>query len=557
MTQLQLNIGARSERGVRTHNNDAVSYWPTESLLLTSQCYAAVADGIGASRSAGEAARLACKTAVMHCAEDGGKTSPRTLLQQAFALSQQQVKTQCIEAMSTLTLIMTRADQLWLAYAGDTRLYRWRDGRLKCLTTDHRSVAAEMGGGLLRAVGLGVAITPDISRHTVQRHDRYAILTDGIYDAISPQRLHELLSQTDDAQRLAMQLIDEALQHGSQDNASALVIDVLESDAQVANQTVTTLASLPLASMPAPGEVIDHFAIESVLAKTRLHHLCVAIDRRRNEKVVIKFAAPSAQDPALARAMLLHEIHMGLQLRHPQLVLAKSPDAKRQTGLYAVFPHIAGKPLACRDRKRYGLRQLLRFGIELAELLQFLHQQQIVHGDIKPENILRGDDGKLYLIDFSVANRIDAFAATNPIGTPNYMAPELWQAHTPTPASDQFALAATLYQLASGGESPYGDIEVFSKPAFKHYQRLRAWRDDLPLWFDVVIERALQRDATARFANCHAFAEALRDGMHHGVGLTETRRRRSWLDRDPLSFYKNLSAALALICFLLLFLLLH
>jgi serine/threonine protein kinase len=390
----------------------------------------------------------------------------------------------------------------------------------------------------------------------VQKHDRYVVVSDGVYDAIPSKNLCHLLAAGDDASNLASRLIDEAMANATQDNATALVLDVLEIEQTLDGDQLARLSELPIAVMPALLSEIDDYRIDALLARTRTHDVCRATDLRTQEPVVIKFARTAQAPLEQIKANIIHELVLSARLHHPQWVVARSAYL-RQTALYRVYPFIAGKSLQGAQINRYGLRQLLRFGIELSQLLLPLHQQGVIHADIKPDNIMRGEDGKLYLIDFSVANECSAFSGGQMIGTPNFIAPEIWQGKSPSALSDQFALAATLYQLASGGATPFGEIEAFSQPTFKSYRSLREHRDDLPLWFDLLLQRALHPDPLQRFTDCHAFADALREGMQHGIGVAGPTRRRSYLERDPLTFYQTLSAVLALLLLLSWLLQLH
>jgi len=556
MSLIKLNTGVCSSAGVLPHNHDAYALWPRDSVALTPHFSAVLADGVGQSRKVADAAQAAVKLALQCCTQMPTTEAPRAQLQKVFDICNDWLRGALKKTYTTMTIAQIQGQRLWLAHVGDSRVYRWRDGQLNCLTVDHHSVSAEMGSGLTRALGLSATISPDIACFELARHDRYAILTDGVYEHLSRQQLQALLAQSGDADSTAKQLVAQALLH-SHDNASAIVFDVLELGAATTLDGVDVLRHLPLAPALNAGDVIDDYVIEALISQTRLHRIYRARDNVNQQTVAIKMTLPLAQDDARARAGLCHEITIAQPLRHPQLITALPPRRERQTCLYAVYPFIAGQTLVSHDIRRYGLRQLLRFGSELAELLHYLHQQQIVHADIKPDNILRGDDGHLYLIDFSIARTADVVSGDELSGTPNFIAPELWRGGAATAASDQFALAVALYSLATAGVAPYGDIEMFSQPSFKHYRPLREHRPDLPLWFDICLARALQGEPAQRYRDCQALADALRDGHRHGLGLEAPLRPPSWLEKDPLRFFQTLSVLLALLCAFLLWLHLH
>lgn len=556
MSSFQLNTGACSRAGLRAFNHDAYGLWPREALLTTSAFWAALSDGVGSSAEVLEVSRSAVKLALQSVSQQRDEQNSRESLSKAFVTANQWLRGAYKNRYATLTLLEIKNATLSVAHVGDTRLYRWRDGTLTCLTQDHRSVAADMGGGLTRALGLSEKIEPAICQFAIQKYDRYVLLSDGVYDCLSSAQLQTLLQQSDDAQAIADELVTQALQYGSQDNASALVVDVLELNIEFDANT-PEFETWPLSVPPSLGDNVDSYLIEALIAKTGSHHIFRALDKISGKHYALKFANDLPDRKMVARANLAHEIALGNHLRLPYLVTALSFNRQRQSGLYAVFDYIDGKTIQSRDARRYGLAQLLKIGITLAERVHQMHQIGYVHADIKPENILRGSDNELYLIDFSLARSIADATTASGGGTPTFMAPELWQDARVSAQSDQFALAVTLYALATVGQTPYGDIEIFSTPSFKHYRVLRELRPDLPVWFELVLIRALQRDPKQRYSDCRELANALKEGQQHGIGLSDVRRNASLLERDPLRFYQSLSLILGGISILFILLYLH
>ena len=157
------------------------------------------------------------------------------------------------------------------------------------------------------------------------------------------------------------------------------------------------------------------------------------------------------------------------------------------------MPFYAGTTLehALARHPRIGLETGIDLALKLCKAVHALHRQQIVHRDIKPDNVLLEPEGGLKLLDLGIA-RLPAWDEdqADPIpGTPSYMAPEMFLGERGSIATDVFALGVTLYRMFAGGAYPYGEIEPFSTPRFGSPKPLTAHRPDLPAWLDAVLAR--------------------------------------------------------------------
>src|SRR6201995_1069290 len=141
------------------------------------------------------------------------------------------------------------------------------------------------------------------------------------------------------------------------------------------------------------------------------------------------------------------------------------------------------------------------------EALQYVHSQQIVHRDVKPQNMILGDEG-VVLVDFGVARALgsEEDQGTIAVGTPRFMAPEVFAGGTVSAASDIFSLAATLWTLLIGSPPRYGDVLKLDRIA-----------PDLPPQLKTALSAGLEMLPEQRIASAAAFAEAV------GVPLTAGR----------------------------------
>jgi serine/threonine protein kinase len=148
------------------------------------------------------------------------------------------------------------------------------------------------------------------------------------------------------------------------------------------------------------------------------------------------------------------------RLRHPRVVRVID-YVEDESGQYLVMELVHGEDLGVvidRDGSP-GLpaADAVRYGRQACEALQYVHEQNIIHRDVKPRNLILGEDG-VVLVDFGIARELDALAAgTRAAGTPMYMAPEVLVGEPASPRSDVYGLAATVWALLAGRPPAYHD----------------------------------------------------------------------------------------------------
>ena len=176
------------------------------------------------------------------------------------------------------------------------------------------------------------------------------------------------------------------------------------------------------------------------------------------------------------------------QLKHPRVVevLDHFQDA---TGTYYIVMELVqggdlGKTLEERGNPGLPVPEVIEYARQACEALQYVHEQQIVHRDVKPQNLIHGEDG-IVLVDFGVATELDASdAGTVGIGTPRFMAPEVFAGGVASARSDVFSLAATVWNLITGEPPVYADdtklAEEYPEVAIELEETLRAGLEIIP-----------------------------------------------------------------------------
>jgi serine/threonine protein kinase len=196
------------------------------------------------------------------------------------------------------------------------------------------------------------------------------------------------------------------------------------------------------------------YRVLRVLGRGASGEVFLAQDSDLGRRVALKVlhrATPEAADEAFER--FLREARLYAQLEHPAILPVLAADLEADPP-YLVFPYLEGGTLEEEaDRGPATPERVARVGERLAAGLQALHDAGVLHRDVKPANVLLDAEGDPYLADLGLGRAAGSATLTETgmvVGTPHYMAPEVMEAGTYSPASDLYALGGTLLHLALG-----------------------------------------------------------------------------------------------------------
>jgi serine/threonine-protein kinase len=237
-----------------------------------------------------------------------------------------------------------------------------------------------------------------------------------------------------------------------------------------------------------------------------------ARDLRLDRDVALKIFAPR-KAPATARLQFVAEGRLLAKLNHPNVITVYGADVVEGTvGIWMEL--LRGRTLQQEldARGPLGAREAAIIGIDLCHALAAVHKAGLVHRDVKAQNVMRADGGRIVLMDFGAGHELAEPAAHIGLaGTPLYMAPEVLEGSPATPQSDLYSLGVLLYHLVTNGfpvsATTLDDLRAAHAAGNRH--RLRDVRPDLPATFIRLVEDATAKSAAERTTSAAALEEQL------------------------------------------------
>lgn len=550
----EIDIGFTSLAGTKDINEDFAAAMLPEPGHEAMGAIAAIADGV----SMGGLGREAAQTTVTSLVRDYFGTPEtwdttvaldRIIGAQNSWLAGLNRRRQPACGLTTLTALVLRGHGYSLAHVGDTRAYLVRAGDVTQLTHDHAIDHPDFKHQLLRAVGAEERLVVDYSQGDLHVGDVFVLLSDGVHGVLPAKQLKTLAM--DSAQALSESLVQTALQKGSNDNATALVVRVLGMEESALHDENRAAQQLPVPPRLKVGDTLDGYTVTAIVADNGINILYQVREVQSRKLYALKALHPQRAHDAQERGMLAHEAWLAKRMRTSRASdhLVALNDPPSPSAFYLLYDWHGGETLQqLLDRKHaFTAVQAVQAATQAAQALGRLHRQSVIHRDVKPANLHQGEDGVLRLLDLGVALSGREPEATRLLhaGTPSYINPEQWGYRAqggegpeegPDAQSDLFALGVTLYQLLTGGKLPYGDVLP--------YQAGRYWRDptppsrhnpEVPIWLDHIVLKAVARDKRQRFETAEEFLLALERGASRPLTAPAA---SPLMHRDPTVLWK-------------------
>jgi serine/threonine protein phosphatase PrpC len=519
---LKIAIGQSSLTGPRESNEDFLgAVTPANEQLAVKGAIVAIADGVGGNAGGREAAEMTVRSVLSDYYATPDTWETHAALDKVLAaanrwvLSQSNTHRQLAGMATTLSLLVLRGQRYYLAHVGDTRIYRLRQGKLEQLTTDHVWDRPDMRHVLKRAVGLDMHLAVDYADGSLLQGDIYALLSDGVWEKLGQKQIHEALQMYDSPQMIADHLTKTALAQGGQDNASALVVRVHAIGTDNLSDLLTLARQLRVPPRLKTGERLDGFEVLSLIHESRASLLYQVRNLQSGQPAVMKTLQPMLAEDAESCQALLNEEWLAKRVVSRYVPQVLPLHAEKRSRLYYLMSWHSGETLQQRldSGHHFTATEVARIGAELLRGLGALHRLNILHRDIKPDNIHMGDDKQLRILDLGVA--LSSGTATVPAmqnpGTPSFMAPELFAGGQASVGSDLYSVGVTLYRLLTR-RYPYGEIEPFQHPRFGEPVAPSRYRPDIPQWLENIVLKAIQQTADQRFETAEEMLLALENG---------------------------------------------
>lgn len=570
---LAVTLGQCSIAGVKPENEDFHGAFVPKGAALDSKGIAiAITDGVSASEGGKEASQIA----VHQFLNDYFSTPDSWTVKHAvtkvlgalnlwlFNQGQRQYGGRNGLA-TTFSAVVFKSQTAHLFHVGDSRIYRLRDGQLECLTQDHRIQFGKEREYLARALGIDARLDIDYSTRMLQVGDYYLLTTDGVHDVLDQEKLAGLLqADSGNVQQCAETLVEAALQQGSQDNITCQLVRIGSLPQADKEEFYEKLTSLPFPPDLKAGNVLDGYQILRELNATSRSQVYLAEDTLDTGvgKVVIKTPSQNFNDDPLYIDLFLHEEWVAKRLDSPHLIKVVERTGRPRTFLYSVVEYIEGQTLRqwMHDFPSPSVAQVRATVDQIARGLRAMHRMEMIHQDLKPDNVLIDRNNTLKIIDFGstrIAGLVEAQTVlqhNHIVGTASYSAPEYFRGQPGANRCDIFSLGVIAYEMFTG-KLPFGEVEP-EKAAKKKfvYTSARLYNPAVPDWVDAALEKATQPSPEKRYA---LLSEFVADLTRPNTSLVTDRQDRPLLERNPLAFWKGLVVVELLVIVGLVWLLAH
>ncbi|SDM87122.1 Serine/threonine protein kinase [Methylobacterium phyllostachyos] len=561
---LTVTIGQHSAAGRKAENQDFHgSLVPGQPALGFKGIAVALADGISSSAAGAAASETAVKSFLSDYYATPDTWSVKNAAQRVIAAADSWLYAQTRRGLdpndadrgyvTTFDALILKGRTAHLFHVGDGRIWRVSGRSLEQVTEDHRVVVSAAESYLGRALGVTGRAEIDYQNLAIAAGDIFVLTTDGVHEHVRPRDIVSAIAAADGLDAAARAIVEAALAAGSPDN---LTIQIVRIDAVTEGEAADLLGDVegldPAPLLDPPAE-FDGYRLLRILHSGPRSRVYLAVEAETGARVALKVLSLDLRDDPAQRKRFALEEWIARRIDNPH-VLKAQPPARRRSHLYAVMRYVEGQTLTqwMRDHATPELETVRGLVEQLARGVQAFHRREMVHQDLRPDNVLIDTAGIVQVIDFGatmVAGVVEGDPRIDPaeiLGTVQYTAPECFLGAPSTAASDVFSVGVIAYQMLTG-RLPYGDAVPRARTASAQ-RRLRyasalTVRPLLPVWVDGALRKAVHPDPLKRYPTLSEFVHDLR---YPNPAFTEA-RRPALLERDPLLFWRLLSLVLGLV----------
>ncbi|MGD8558751.1 MAG: bifunctional protein-serine/threonine kinase/phosphatase [Gammaproteobacteria bacterium] len=571
-SKLSVTVSQHSHSGTKEENQDSCGIRiPEEPALTTKGIVAVIADGVSSSSGGREASETCVQGFLNDYFSTPDAWSVKTASEKIIgALNRwlhgrgQSYYGYTHGMLSALSILIIKSTTAHIFHAGNTRIYHHRNGDMECLTRDHQTWSDSGQAFLTRAVGADVNIEIDYRSIALEPGDSFLLTTDGVYNHISHQDLTTLIDVTCTAdEEPARYIVEKALEQDSTDNLTCQIIKIEQLDAKDEAEYYQQLTELPFPPSLENDTLLDGYRILKKLHAGRRTQIYLALDKQSNQNVIVKAPSANYEDDPQYINQFIYQEWAGKRISNKHVIKVVNPN-RRKRFLYYVTEYVDGITLRhwMSEHPQPDINDVRQIARQIAAGLRAFHRLEMVHQDLKPENIMLDARGIIKIIDFGSTKIAGIAEFTTPIervsrlATQHYSAPEYLLNKRGNNRSDIYSLGVMVYELLTG-KLPYGpamEKELIKKDFGKlEYQPVYHHNPMIPVWMDKAIEKAVKIDPRQRYGLLSEFISDI--SRPNEAFLKET--AVPLIEKNPARFWQWLSVLLVLLNLFLVYLLLN
>jgi len=565
--KLTVCFGGYSIAGKKPENQDAfAALVPKASEIISKGVVATIADGVSSANRAADAAQISVTQFINdYYATPDTWSTQKSASKVLHSLNQwlySQIDSNSGESqqwLTTFSSLIVKSSTGYIFHAGDTRVSVYRQNAIEIITRDHnrRSVNSNGHVFLTRALGADPRLEVDVHQIDVKAGDIYLLTCDGVHDSLSNAAIQNILQElpaaptNEDLETASQNIVNFALKVGSTDNISCLLMYIGGTPNREIAEIERDLLSKTIPPALDVGMKIDGYNVCKVIHASIRSHLYLVEHESDPTPRILKVPSENFADDIVYLQGFMREAWIGERVNHRNVMRVQSakPDSKF---LYHVCEYIEGQTLAdwIHDNPNPSIAQVRDIIEQVIKALRSFQRLDLVHRDLKPDNIMIDAYAKVTLIDYgtvliaSLEENSSNVKESVPQGSLNYIAPETLLTLHADHKSDLFSLGVIAYEMLCGGlpykpmvraEVTFNDYNEFQYKSITHI------RKDLPLWCDLALKKATQADPALRY---QAFSEFYADLSKPNVNALQEYKSQPIMQRNPIQFWQGMSAIL-------------
>tara|TARA_R110000850_G_scaffold202978_1_gene329162 strand:+ start:120 stop:1850 length:1731 start_codon:yes stop_codon:yes gene_type:complete len=525
---LKINSAYKTIAGIKPENEDAAGICtPEDSYLLVNKgVVLSVADGVSSAEAGKEASRTAVdkfieeyfQTPDTWSVAKAGEQILSTINLKLYRKSHE-FSTTTKGYLATFSAIVIKGATAHFFHVGDSRIYLLRHGELTQYSTDHVASLGDNKRFLIRAIGMDNRLHLDYGRIPLEEGDRLLLTSDGVHDFIPHECLLELVGQNLPMPEICEQLIEAAKGFQSDDNISVVLAEIVQLPHESLDDYSAKLTRLPFPPALSKGLKLDGYEVVKELFASSRSQLYLVKDSESGALLAMKTPSSNFEEDTAYIDQFIQEEWIGIRIQHPNVVKIIRQNRPRSF-LYYLMEFIEGESLASwiNTNRPPSPKRAINIVKQVAEGLKAFHQNEAIHQDLKPGNIIVTPDERAVVIDFGsvfvagLAECIRPIQSEGVLGTAGYSDPLYLRGHNPGIQGDVYSLATITYEIFTH-HLPYGERIEQCRSALD-YDRLRycsasKYNAVIPMWFDGALKKGCEFDLELRYRTIDQFMKDL------------------------------------------------